>query len=1146
VSLTLLEARAQSIFLDALERAPDGWDALLDSACGGDAELRTRVVRLLEAHQRLGQIDMARTRVPTPLLFPTPVEGPEAVIGPYRLLEQIGEGGFGVVYLAEQSQPVRRQVALKVIKPGMDTRHFVARFEAERQALALMDHPNIARVFDGGATTTGRPYLVMELVRGVPITTFCDRKRLPLRERIELFVAVCQAVQHAHQKGIIHRDLKPSNVLVTLDDDRPVVKVIDFGIAKAVGQPLTDRTLFTGFAQMIGTPPYMSPEQAQMGGLDIDTRTDVYALGVLLYELLTGTTPFDRERLRTLTFDEVRRVIREEEPPAPSCRHPGLSRDVETICLKCLSKDPAGRYGSARELAEDLGRWLAGEPVLARPVGTAGRVWRWCRRKPGLAALTAAVATLAVTVLIGAPIMALRLQRQRDESNVNLKKALEAQALADQKIIEISLEQARALRLTHHVGQRVRSLAALEQAAHLLPRAGGRGPTPLFLRSEVILSLALVDLVDEKRPLPPTPAYGTLVAVDAALARYAYPDGQHVVVSALDDGRELLRIDSPAASLTCKSVAFSPDGKLLSTLYTPSRRPGQGICVVWNLAERRSLRQLDVGGPSTAFSPDGQCLAVVEPRGKSVAIIEIATGAVRRRFAVATTGPQCFAFDDSGRQFVLNATDQSVKVFDLETGSTTVAFGCEGPLHTLAWRSDGQLLAATGWEERVRVWELPAGRLVSVLAGHTNAVTGAVFRNRDGLLFTWSLDGTTRLWDPLSGSELLSAPGAICGLSADEERLAFQDNRRIGVWRIEGGRECRALHHGNVGNVSPRTDTVLFHSVGYSSDGRILAASGRDGVRLWDGSTVRELAHLPLGPTQTLQFLPDGTGLFTLGRSGLERWPIAVDQGGASATMQIGPPQILDRAADPVFNYAALSGDGKTLAIAVNSGRVTVRDLAQDGAPVSIEHRADDRLRSLAVSHDGRWTACGHWQSSPAALVWDNTTGGVARRFESGPAGATSAFVAFSPDGQWLVTCEQGVYRSWKVATWQPGPKIERDQIEAYPGPIAWTRDSRMMAVTRSATGVLLLDSVTGERLATIQANSPRSVRSLEFSPDGRLLAVATIDQQVIIWDLLLVRRELARLGLEWAGGGSGSGESAGASVPDGISPPAVEVRVDP
>src|SRR5262249_40957804 len=252
-------------------------------------------------------------------------------IGPYKLLEQIGEGGFGVVFMAEQQQPLRRKVALKVLKPGMDTKQVVARFEAERQALALMDHPNIAHIHDAGATSSGRPYFVMELVRGIPITAFCDQNHLTVRERLELFVSVCQAVQHAHQKGIIHRDLKPTNVLVTLHDDKAVAKVIDFGIAKATGPQLTEKTLCTGFAQMLGTPLYMSPEQAQMSGLDVDTRSDIYSLGVLLYELLTGTTPFDQEQLRQASYDELRRIIREEEPPRPSTRLSTLGPAVLTL-----------------------------------------------------------------------------------------------------------------------------------------------------------------------------------------------------------------------------------------------------------------------------------------------------------------------------------------------------------------------------------------------------------------------------------------------------------------------------------------------------------------------------------------------------------------------------------------------------------------------------------------------------------------------------------------------------------------------------------------------------------------------------------------------------------------------------------------------
>src|SRR5256714_2764032 len=306
----------------------------LSETCRGDIELHSHVAALLEAHERAGvflQEPVNRPPAPSIAAAARPANGGRDQlaaageisgdhVGRYKLLQQIGEGGCGIVYMAEQEEPVRRRVALKVIKLGMDTKQVIARFEAERQALALMEHPTIARVFDAGATETGRPYFVMELVRGIPITDYCDHNKLSTKERLELFMTVCSAVQHAHQKGIIHRDLKPTNVLVTLHESVAVPKVIDFGIAKATGQQLTEKTLFTNFAQMIGTPLYMSPEQAEMTGIDIDTRSDIYSLGVLLYELLTGTTPLDQERLKRAAFDEIGRIIREEEPPRPSTR----------------------------------------------------------------------------------------------------------------------------------------------------------------------------------------------------------------------------------------------------------------------------------------------------------------------------------------------------------------------------------------------------------------------------------------------------------------------------------------------------------------------------------------------------------------------------------------------------------------------------------------------------------------------------------------------------------------------------------------------------------------------------------------------------------------------------------------------------------
>ncbi|MFZ4573792.1 MAG: serine/threonine protein kinase, partial [Phycisphaerales bacterium] len=467
--------RVQNLLAGASELQPEQRAAYLDAACRGDAGLRAEVESLLSSHDAAGEFLSAPTQAQAGFAgdsaaaaatIAAPLrEGPGTRIGPYKLLQLIGEGGFGSVFMAEQEKPVSRKVALKIIKLGMDTRQVVARFEQERQALAMMDHPNIARVLDAGATEAGRPFFVMELVKGEPIVEYCDRNNLSIQDRLDLFAQVCNAVQHAHTKGIIHRDIKPSNILVSTQDGRPHTKVIDFGIAKATSSKLTEKTLFTEHKALIGTPEYMSPEQAE-GNLDIDTRTDVYSLGVLLYELLTGTTPFSGKELRSAAYGEIQRIIREVEPPKPSTR---LSSNTDTIAsiaakrqseptrlgtavrgeldwivMRALEKDRQRRYETANGLAMDIRRYLSGEAVVAAPPSAMYLAKKFVRRNRGTVAAVGFVAAALVLGVIGTTVGLVKAKNQRAQAEAARAEAFAQQARAEAQEAEARKQESEA------------------------------------------------------------------------------------------------------------------------------------------------------------------------------------------------------------------------------------------------------------------------------------------------------------------------------------------------------------------------------------------------------------------------------------------------------------------------------------------------------------------------------------------------------------------------------------------------------------------------------------------------------------------------------------------------------------------------------
>ena len=509
----------KTLLLRAKDLPSEQRTAFLDAACAGDAEMRAELERLFaeedpEATLETLAKEIAVIRRAAPGSEDTPqAHDAQALpdrIGPYRILSVLGEGGMGTIYLAEQTKPVRRRVALKIIKLGMDTKQVIARFEAERQALALMDHPNVARIFDAGATEQGRPYFVMEHVAGVPITDHCDRHKVGIQERLDLFIQVCEAVQHAHQKGVIHRDIKPSNILVSFKDDKAVPKIIDFGVAKALNQRLTEKTIFTEQGQLVGTPEYMSPEQAERTSQDIDTRSDVYSLGVLLYELLTGVLPFDRRSLRSAAFDEIVRIIREVEPQKPSTklstlltsgseasaiaarnRHTDPSTlvramrgDLDWITMKCLEKDRTRRYAGAAELASDLRRYLSDEPVLAGPPGALYRARKFVRRNRGpLVGLCASLVGITLLTIFAIGWFVAQKEADRVDARIQLNRAklvahrdpgtalmmLDAAIAADGNLIEAKIERAFLLKRRR---QHTEAIAAAEAILAQHPERG--------------------------------------------------------------------------------------------------------------------------------------------------------------------------------------------------------------------------------------------------------------------------------------------------------------------------------------------------------------------------------------------------------------------------------------------------------------------------------------------------------------------------------------------------------------------------------------------------------------------------------------------------------------------------------------------------
>ncbi len=1127
-----LPKTAKDLFLAALDIESAERAAFLDNACAGNAALQRQIEALLRVHDEPDSLlDSPRIDLglsgdagpgPAATLDRIIIESPGTVIGPYKLLQQIGEGGMGVVYMAQQTEPVERRVALKIIKPGMDTRQVIARFEAERQALAMMDHPNISKVFDAGTTDSGRPYFVMELVKGVPITQYCDEHQLSPRDRLELFTSVCQAVQHAHQKGIIHRDIKPSNVLVCLYDGKPVPKVIDFGVAKAISQRLTEKTMFTQYGQIVGTLEYMSPEQAELSQLDVDTRSDIYSLGVLLYELLTGETPLDRERLRSAAFDEMLRIIREEEPPKPSLRLttseslPSIAANRHTepkklstlvrgeldwIVMKSLDKDRTRRYETANSFAADILRYLADEPVTACPPSAAYRFKKFARRNRGLLFATTVIAT---ALLLGAAIStwqairatkAERLAQQRLEAEEDAhEKAHQAARESLGRLFDSYLAQAKASRWSGQPGQRLGSLKAIREAAALIPRLGLGDAERLTLRNEAIAALGLIDL--EQQSHVALPRRDWWVTFDPQMKHFACMDASNQLgIWRLADGQRISRLPISVPPTQGAPRKFTQDGRYLVGI---GPHPNGWV---WDVQRSKLILEFKTSVSAYAskdelFSSRGGVLAVVAA-DESVQLFDLSNGT--QVHCLATQAKSVALSADGTKLAVSSAQNTGIEIWDCRTGLPLRVLNVPF-VRVMAWHPHGKYLACTETEEgryNIDVWDIETGDRCAVLTGHRNEGLDFCFSHDGALLASAGWDGSGRLWAPFGDRELLRTDGERCEFLG-HEALMFTNGVEASVWRVCRSPECLTLRPADT-----RRD-VIFRGVDFWWGGPMLANARGDGIRIWNLQSNREVAYAPIGFTDSVLFHQGTCSLISSGSSGVYQWPITVSDDATS--WRIGPPRKLsDRKGTRADSgNLARSRDGSRIVATVGYDVAVVLGLADETEPVALQGHAD--VSHLTVSPDGQWVAS---VDREGAKIWNAQTGEMVKEIDSdGPAYA----VSFGPNGKWLVMVGISHFRLFEVDSWELDRKFAVHEMGRG---ISWSSDGRLLAVTADNVATLF-DPATGRQVARITSpNEAGNIQSLCFSSDdGRLAIVHRTATEV--WDLRLVRRRLAEMALDW------------------------------
>jgi WD40 repeat protein/serine/threonine protein kinase len=1090
----------------------------LDRVCGDDTITRDEVESLLKMEDGLGDfLEKTVHELDATTECLSVLEGPGTAIGPYRLLERIGEGEMAVVYMAQQEEPIRRQIALKILKLGMDTKRVIARFAAERQALALMDHPNIAKVLDAGSTETGRPYFAMELVNGIPVTRYCTKNKLTIRARLQLFIHVCQAVQHAHQKGLIHRDLKPSNILVTFHDESPVPKVIDFGIAKATEDRFSERTWHTKQPAFVGTPAYMSPEQAQMRVADIDTRTDIYSLGVVLYEMLAHTTPFSARELLKGGIDHCRRVICEVEPERPSVRVAHLAKDqvrvvgkrhraasgrlvrilradLDWIVMKCLEKDRGRRYDSVGSLVMDLQRYLTGDPVLARSPSVAYRSWKLIRRYK-TAATMVMVLLVAFVVSTWQAVRATWAEQEQGRLRVVAQWAQRDEALQREKAEKERLAVLRqAYNSDMNLTQQALSMHNYGRMVDLLSRHRPQPGRPDLRQWEwryfwsQCRSEATFVLTPHSNPVRNTtigPQGRMLVSGDwQGTLRLWNLDDQHLVTT----------LDVPG--INTGVLAFSRDGTRLA--YTVNARDRGTRVQLWDIAGERVVGEFTHAHTIRAlsFTPEDESLLVLDSRTAVHAwdheqqILRPQHPGIPERvpdFRMASFSPNSQSVAFVHRQ-------GEISLIDLATGrEQTRIHAFDGDIADVVFSPDGKLLAVsplfTAISTEVKLFSTATGQEQVTLTGHISWVPALAFTPDGQRIVSAGADQTLRIWDVRDGRELTHLHGHLSEIYCV---AVSPEGNRIVTGCKDGtlfGWDTERIVHTKQFETLPRP----IRSMEFLEEGQALLSVNVDGtVSLWDGTTLQEKATLAALGSQVTQVLmsPDETSVVaSTGQGELKilDWP----------TGQVIRNIVCDPMRSDPVGLAGFMDQGRTLVVVEADAEIRLFDTTswECKAVWTYPQSRSWSTRMPVVTPDERFLFSvgsnrnihfvdlhsGEIETLPTHQSWEVLD------------------MAFLPSNRlFAVSTGEGTVSLWSIASRKVTDVLRGHLLGVHA--VAFSPDGkRLVSGSKGREAIKFWDMTTRHEVATLPGEGFLSAQ-LKFSPDGELLGAVNLKGKAQLW----------------------------------------------